>query len=102
MDKIVGIVGLGIMGNAIARNRVERGWRVFGFDIDPAKNAELAQAGVTIADNVAALTARVPIIMTSLPTPAAVVNVAEDIASAAHSSRIVIELSTLTIADKLR
>jgi putative dehydrogenase len=102
MDKIVGIIGLGIMGNAIARNLVERDWQVFGFDIDHAKNAELAQAGVTIADNVAALTARTPVIMTSLPTPAAVVKVAEEIASAGQSSRIIIELSTLTIADKLR
>ena len=28
MDKTVGIVGLGIMGGAIARNLVDRGWRV--------------------------------------------------------------------------
>ena len=41
MDKTVGIVGLGIMGGAIARNLVERGWQVIGFDVDPAKNAEL-------------------------------------------------------------
>ena len=37
MDKTVGIVGLGIMGSAIARNLVERGWRVIGFDIDAAR-----------------------------------------------------------------
>ena len=42
MDKTVGIVGLGIMGGAIARNLVERGWRVIGFDIDAARCAELA------------------------------------------------------------
>jgi 3-hydroxyisobutyrate dehydrogenase-like beta-hydroxyacid dehydrogenase len=101
MDKIVGIVGLGIMGNAIARNLVERGWQVFGFDIDPAKNAELAKAGVTIAGSVAAVAGHAPIIMTSLPTPAAVVKVAEEIASAGPPSRIVVELSTLTLADKL-
>ena len=53
MDKTVGIVGLGIMGGAIARNLVERGWRVIGFDIDAARRAELAQAGVAIADDVA-------------------------------------------------
>ena len=44
MDKTVGIVGLGIMGSAIARNLVDRGWRVVGFDIDEAKRAELAAA----------------------------------------------------------
>ena len=46
MDKTVGMVGLGIMGSAIARNLVERGWRVIGFDIDAARCAELALAGV--------------------------------------------------------
>ena len=39
MDKTVGIVGLGIMGSAIARNLVERGWRVIGFDIDAGKES---------------------------------------------------------------
>ncbi len=102
MDKIVGIVGLGIMGSAIARNLVERAWRVIGFDIDPEKNADLATAGVTIAGSVAALAANAPIIMTSLPTPAAVTKVAEEIAGSGQPPRIVIELSTLSLADKLR
>jgi 3-hydroxyisobutyrate dehydrogenase-like beta-hydroxyacid dehydrogenase len=102
MDKTVGIIGLGIMGGAIARNLVERGWRVVGFDTDPAKNAELSRAKVTIAADVATLTHDVPIIMTSLPTPAAVHKVAQEIASSGQPSRIVIELSTLSLADKLR
>ena len=42
MNRTVAIVGLGIMGGAIARNLVERGWRVIGFDIDAATRAELA------------------------------------------------------------
>ena len=102
MDKTVGIVGLGIMGSAIARNLVERAWRVIGFDIDPAKNADLAQAGVTIVDSVAAVVGGAPIIMTSLPTPAAVAKVAEEIARSGQQPRIVVELSTLSLADKLR
>jgi putative dehydrogenase len=102
MDKTVGIVGLGIMGSAIARNLIERGWKVVGFDIDAAKRTELALAGVTIAADVKQVARDAPIIMTSLPTPAAVEQVARTIASSGQSSRIVVELSTLTIADKLR
>jgi len=101
-DKTVGIVGLGIMGSAIAPNLVERGWQVIGFDIDPARRAELAKAGVTIVGNVGEVVRDAPIIMTSLPTPAAVMNVAQAIVDAGQPSRIVVELSTLTIADKLR
>ena len=102
MDKTVGIVGLGIMGGAIARNLVERGWRVIGFDIDAARQAELALANVTIAADVSQVTRDAPIIMTSLPSAAAAVDVAQIIASSGQSSRIIVELSTLALADKLR
>src|SRR5450756_1390188 len=102
MDKTVGIVGLGIMGGAIALNLVERGWRVVGFDTDPARRAELAGAGVVIADDVGQVARDAPILMTSLPTPAAVGDVAREIANSGQPPRIVVELSTLTLADKLR
>ena len=102
MNKTVGIVGLGIMGGAIARNLVDRGWRVIGFDTDPAKCAELAAARIVITESVEQLTRDAPVIMTSLPTPAAVESVAKAIANSGETPRIVIELSTLTLADKLR
>jgi L-threonate 2-dehydrogenase len=102
MSKTVGIIGLGIMGSAISRNLVERGWRVIGFDIDAARRAEAAAANVTIAADVGQVARDASIIMTSLPTPAAVLDVAQAIANSGQSPRIVVELSTLTIADKLR
>jgi 3-hydroxyisobutyrate dehydrogenase-like beta-hydroxyacid dehydrogenase len=101
MDKTVGIIGLGIMGGAIARNLVERGWRVIGFDTDAAKRTELAAANIVIANDVAQVTRDASVIMTSLPTSAAVANVAQAIASSGQPPRIVIELSTLALADKL-
>jgi L-threonate 2-dehydrogenase len=102
MERIVGIVGLGIMGSAIARNLVERGWTVIGTDIDLAKRAELAAAGVVIAADVKQLARGAEIIMTSLPGAAAADAVAHDIAASGEPPRIVAELSTLAIADKLR
>jgi putative dehydrogenase len=102
MNKTVGIVGLGIMGSAIARNLVERGWRVIGYDIDAARRAELAQAGVAIAGDVGAVARAAPIVMTSLPSAAAADEVAHALAGSGQPPRIVVELSTLTIADKLR
>src|ERR1700726_2373971 len=102
MDKIVGIVGLGIMGGAIALNLIHREWRVIGFDTDAARRSELALANVKIADDVRELARDAPIVMTSLPNPSAVEDVAHAIANSAQSPRIVVELSTLSIADKLR
>ena len=101
MNKTVGIIGLGIMGSAIAPNLVERGWRVIGFDIDAARRAELAQSGVVIAEDVGQVARDAPIIMTSLPTPKAVMDVAQGIANSRQPPRIVVELSTLALADKL-
>ncbi|HEY1720144.1 MAG TPA: NAD(P)-dependent oxidoreductase, partial [Magnetospirillaceae bacterium] len=102
MSKTVGMVGLGIMGSAISRNLAERGWRVIGFDTDAGRRAEAAKAGVVIAEDTAGIARDAPVIMTSLPSPAAVIEVAGIIAGSAPSPRIVVELSTLTIADKLR
>jgi putative dehydrogenase len=102
MDRTVGIVGLGIMGGAIARNLVDRGWRVVGFDTDATRRTELAGANVTIAGDVGQVAREAPIIMTSLPNPAAVEDVAQAIADSDQPPRIVVELSTLTLADKLR
>ena len=102
MDKTVGIIGLGIMGGAIARNLVERGWRVIGFDTDAGRRSELAHANVEIAADVGKVARDASIIMTSLPDPAAVEQVAQQIANSDQPSRIVVELSTLAIADKLR
>jgi putative dehydrogenase len=102
MNKTVGIIGLGIMGSAIAPNLVERGWRVIGSDIDATRRAEMAKAGVAIAESAAQVAREAPIIMTSLPTPKAVMEVAQSIADSGQPQRIVVELSTLTIADKLR
>jgi 3-hydroxyisobutyrate dehydrogenase/glyoxylate/succinic semialdehyde reductase len=96
------MVGLGIMGSAIARNLVERGWTVIGFDIDAARRAELALAHVTIADDVAQVARDAKTIMTSLPNPAAADAVAREIAGSGQPPRIVVELSTLAIADKVR
>jgi putative dehydrogenase len=102
MNGTVGIVGLGIMGGAIARNLVERGWTVIGHDIDLAKRVELASAGVAIAADVKQLAREAEIITTSLPGAAAADAVARDISASGEPPRIVVELSTLTIADKLR
>jgi 3-hydroxyisobutyrate dehydrogenase-like beta-hydroxyacid dehydrogenase len=90
------------MGGAIARNLVERGWAVVGFDTEPARRSELALAGVTIVDNASAVASRATLIMTSLPNAAAADAVATEIAASGQSPRIVIELSTFTIADKVR
>jgi putative dehydrogenase len=96
----VGIVGLGIMGGAIGRNLVADGWRVIGYDIDSARCAEAAAAGIEIVQGAAKLAERAPTILVSLPTPQALRATVQEIAAAKLPRRIIAEMSTFALADK--
>src|SRR5712671_7779217 len=89
------------MGGAISRNLIERGWAVVGFDTDASRRSELGLAGVTIVDSAGSVASRSSMIMTSLPNADAANAVATEIAGCGQPARTFIELSTLTIADKL-
>ena len=100
--KTVGVIGLGIMGGSFARNLIAAGWRVVGYDIDAARRKELAKAGVEIARNPKSLAAAVPVVITSLPNPEALIATAKEIAATGLPRRIVVECSTFTIEDKVK
>jgi 3-hydroxyisobutyrate dehydrogenase-like beta-hydroxyacid dehydrogenase len=98
---IVGIVGLGIMGGAFARNLIADGWMVAGVDPDPKRRKEMTKAGVSVSGSVKELIAEVPVVITSLPSPQALHAVVAAMAEAKVKPRIVIEASTFTLDDKL-
>ena len=97
---IAGMVGLGIMGGAIARNLVSAGWQVVGHDVDPARCSELGKAGVEIAADVEEICARAPVILTSLPHPEALQATVEVLSISRGPKRIVADLSTFSLEDK--
>ena len=70
------------MGGAFARNLVAGGWTVIGYDTEAARNAEAKAAGVEIAHSAEAVAETAADIITSLPTPRAVLDTAEVIARA--------------------
>ena len=96
----VGVIGLGIMGGAFARNLVTAGWRVVGYDPNPARRREARRAGVDLANNAVEVASAVPIILTSLPKPQALTETVQEIAAAKLRSKVVAEMSTFTISDK--
>ncbi|MGE0034874.1 MAG: NAD(P)-dependent oxidoreductase [Xanthobacteraceae bacterium] len=98
--KTVGVVGLGIMGGSFARNLVDAGWHVVGFDVDRAQCRALARAGVEIAPDVATLAAKVPVFITSLPKPSALDATVKALAAAKLKPKVIVEASTFTLADK--
>ncbi len=98
----VGIIGLGIMGGAFAQNLLAAGWRVIGYDTDPARRRALARLGGEIAADADDVARKAKTIITSLPKPAALASTAAAIAKADVTRRVVIEMSTFTIEDKAR
>ena len=101
MQGIIGVIGLGIMGGAFARNLAAAGWKVVGYDLDEGRNREASRAGVEIAHSAEAVAETAIDIITSLPSPRAVLDTAEIIARARTAGRTVVETSTLALDDKL-
>jgi len=96
----VGVIGLGIMGGAFAKNLVAAGWRVVGYDTSAARRREAKRTGVKIAGNAAEVAAAVPTILTSLPKPQALADTVRSIAAARLRKKLLVEMSTFSISDK--
>ena len=96
----VGVVGLGIMGSAMSANLVRAGIATLGFDLVAKRRNDLARAGGKAARSVRDLARRTSIVITSLPSDEALLDVSADLAAARHSGQLVIETSTLPIAVK--
>jgi len=96
----VGVIGLGIMGGAFAKNLAAAGWRVVGYDISAARRREARRAGVEIASNTADVASKVPTVLTSLPKPQALLDTMREIAAAKLPRKVIVEMSTFAISDK--
>lgn len=99
----IGSIGLGIMGGAFARHLLLDGFAVTGFDIDARRRTALKKLGGTPAATAASVSDQCTILVTSLPSIAAV-NAAffgkGGIVDSAKRGAVVIETSTLPLAAK--
>jgi L-threonate 2-dehydrogenase len=100
--KTVGMVGLGIMGHAMSMNLVKAGFHVVGFDIDPARCVALGEVGGEALASAQAVAAQAQVVISVLPSIAALDSTVAAVAAAAHPGLVFVECSTLPIADKLR
>jgi putative dehydrogenase len=108
MKPVIGIIGLGIMGSAMAEALIGAGYRIVGYDVHATPRQRLKRVGGRCLTSCAAVASNADVLITSLPSVAALDDVVEKIASARATRRkssprlIVIETSTLPIADKER
>lgn len=100
MGIVVGSVGLGIMGGAMAKNLLAGGFTVVGFDPDETAVGAFKERGGEAVGSATEVAQKADIVITSLPSSAAFLSTADDLAKAAKEGVIVVETSTLPIADK--
>ncbi len=99
----VGVVGLGNMGSPISRHLLKAGFPVQGYDVRREAVDALADAGGLPAASPGETVASADVVITSLPSVAAlraVVGADDGLAAAASAGLIVIETSTLPLDAK--
>jgi putative dehydrogenase len=94
-SRTIGVIGLGIMGSAMAGNLVKSGFQVQGYDLLAARRSALKRAGGKPVSAIAEIEA--PVVITSLPSAAALHAVASEIVTKC----VVVETSTLPIEEKV-
>ena len=97
--KTIGVIGLGIMGSAMAANLAKAGFRVYGFDIAVAARNALKKAGGLPLASAARVAEQAPVMITSLPSAEALQAVAREVS---EKGAVVMDTSTLPIEEKER
>lgn len=98
MSRSVGVIGLGVMGGAMARRLIDEGFDVHGYDTDAGAAERAAADGVRAAPSVPELCRSADVVLTSLPTPTAVRAVwlgPDGVARHARPGSCLIEVSTV-------
>jgi L-threonate 2-dehydrogenase len=96
------VIGLGIMGSAMAGHLLHSRYRVAGFDVDENRRDLHERAGGETVSRARDVAARAAIVVTSLPSVDALIETVAEILKAPRRPRIVIETSTLPLATKER
>jgi L-threonate 2-dehydrogenase len=89
------VVGLGIMGSAIARHLLDAGCEVLGYDVDDARVRQFESDGGTALSSAREAAERADVVVTSLPGSQVALDVCRELAAGARAGLIVVETSTL-------
>ena len=95
----VGVIGVGVMGGAMAANLVAAGFEVCGYDVEEAR---VAASGATEVASVAEVAARSDVVLISLPSAGALESVSAELAAAGPEGVVAVETSTLPLEVKQR
>ncbi len=92
----IGFIGLGNMGNGMAKNIIAKDFEVVGFDIENDKLVELEGSGLEVATSIADIAKGCEIILLCLPNPDISRRVIDQLLAENNTIITIIETSTLT------
>lgn len=101
MTGTVGIIGVGVMGSAMATNLLARGFDVIGYDIEADALVALEARGGDRASSVTEVARKAEVVLLSLPTAEALAAVTEELVeSRPPSPPLVLEMGTMPLVAK--
>ncbi|MVU78667.1 3-hydroxyisobutyrate dehydrogenase [Nocardia sp. ET3-3] len=95
----VGFLGLGHMGGPMAANLVKAGYDVLAFDPVPAAQDQARQDGATVVATAAEAVSASDIVITMLPNGRIVLDLYNEVLSAAKPGTLFVDCSTIDVAD---
>ena len=100
MSLSVGVIGLGAMGEVIAELLLGKKFDVSGYDIIPERASHLVDQGLKILSSPGDVAEQADILISSLPSYQALLDVIEGIGKVDKPGLILLETSTLKIPEK--
>ena len=92
--KRVGVIGLGLMGQAFARRLIQAGWEVTGFDVAATSRQGARRLGVRLVHGNAAVFRRCDRLLLSLPTLRETEQVLREAGAALRPGQLILDTTT--------
>lgn len=94
-EATAGVLGLGAMGARMAAALAAASRPVVAFDVTAVARERVGSTGIDVVDSVAEAARRCDVLVLSLPTPAVVLEVVEDIVGSGGTAGTVLDTSTI-------
>jgi 3-hydroxyisobutyrate dehydrogenase-like beta-hydroxyacid dehydrogenase len=90
----VGLIGLGLLGSAIAERLLRAGYSVVGFDISPPQREALGKSGGCVAESAGGVAGQCKTLLLSLPDSVVVEHVLDEVLPVLRAGHLVVDTTT--------
>ncbi len=94
MSRSIGLIGVGLMGTAIAERLLKQGFELIGWDLSSERRAELNRSGGVVASNIEQVFSNCDYVLLSLPNDEVVRDLLDKHASLLRYGQFIIDTST--------